>query len=690
MPGDASLPARPGVPPALPEEAWARLERALERFEDAWQRGSRPQLDDWLAAAQAERHALLRELVHEDLDYRLRAGEPARVEDYLRRYPELAADPDGALGLIADEFNLRRRREPDCSVEDYLRRFPQYREQLPARLQTAPGQGRAERGGAAEAAPPRPLTPDTPADLGGVKTGPPEGEVPRGGGDVARGPSPGRAPAAALAGAGPPGYELLEEIGRGGMGVVYKARQVKANRLVALKMLLSSRHASLEERVRFQIEAEAVARLQHPHIVQLHEVGEADGQPFLALELCSGGSLDQKFKAATPTAQEAAALVEALARAVHYAHGRGVLHRDLKPANVLLTADGTPKISDFGLAKRLDAEGDLSRPGQVVGTPSFMAPEQAEGRAREVGPATDVYALGALLYHALAGRPPFQGPWHEVLEQVRTQEPGPPSRFRPGLPRDLETVCLKCLHKEPGQRYATAADLADDLRRYRDGWPVRARPVGRLERGRKWAERNPAVAALLATVVLVLAAGAAASTLFALDARDQAQRARQNERQAWQNERQAKENEQRALRSEYASDMRLAQQRLLLGDVFVLPRLLDRHRPGAPEAEDRRGLDWRYLARFGQPGPQSFRSHPSVVYWLAYSPDGQFLATAGRETDRDGSVKVWDARSKQLLFRVPLSRPLWPVLNPNTVQPMRKSQPPDNLCLLGHKDSGRL
>jgi formylglycine-generating enzyme required for sulfatase activity len=321
-----------------------------------------------------------------------------------------------------------------------------------------------------------------------------------------------------------PGYEILGILGHGGMGVVYRARQLKANRLVALKMIRAVEHASPTERLRFQIETEAVARLQHPHIVQLYEVGEVRGQPFFSLELCDGGTLAEQLKKQRLTAREAAELIETLARAMHYAHLRGVVHRDLKPGNVLENADGTPKITDFGLAKRIDAEArDLSRSGAIMGTASYMAPEQAAGKVRDTGPAADVYALGVLLYECLTGRPPFEGPQHLVLVSVLNDEPLPPSRLAPKVPRDLETVCLKCLTKEPSRRYASAEALADDLQRFQAGEPVQARPVGRVERALKWARRRPALAALLGVTLLALVSLAVLSGSL-LVARNEAER----------------------------------------------------------------------------------------------------------------------------------------------------------------------
>jgi serine/threonine-protein kinase len=297
-----------------------------------------------------------------------------------------------------------------------------------------------------------------------------------------------------------PGYEVLEELGRGAMGVVYKARQVNLRRVVALKMILAGGHAGASDRARFRTEAEAIARLQHPNVVQVYEVGEHDGHPFFSLELCAGGSLEKKLGGAPLPPREAAGMAAVLARAMHHAHQRGVVHRDLKPGNVLLTADGTPKVTDFGLAKTLDGAGQ-TQSGATMGTPSYMAPEQASGQVHATGPAADVYALGALLYEMLTGRPPFRGPTPlQTIVQVVSSEPAPPRQLRPGCPRDLETVCLKCLEKAPGRRYGSAEALADDLERWQRGEPVLARPPGPWGRVARWAQPRPALAATLCAV----------------------------------------------------------------------------------------------------------------------------------------------------------------------------------------------
>jgi serine/threonine protein kinase len=448
-------------------------------------------------------------------------------------------------------------------------------------------------------------------------------------GVAASGPGPsGRPPASP----GPPGYEILCELGRGAMGVVYKARQVGLNRLVAIKMILNAEQVGLAARARFQAEAESVAALRHPNIVQIYEVGEYTGLPFFSLEFCPGGSLDRKLLDGPLTPAEAAELVEVLARAVHAAHQAGIIHRDLKPANVLLAdpsvgnalrgvpggsgtsgavgnalrgvpgADGTPrrafptdiapKISDFGLAKRLDAApgSEATRSGAIVGTPAYMAPEQVRGM--KLTTAVDVYALGAILYELLASRPPFRGESvMDTLQAVLNDEPIPPRVRRAGVPFDLETICLKCLSKDPSQRYGSAEALADDLARFRAGEPILARPVGAVERLRKWARRRPAVAALLAAVVLVGVLGAAGVWWKYREAEYEKSVAQERTREAEAAAQREREARQEATRAKAEAESRLALNYFAYGRLCAVAARLATAGDRQEVAEARREFD---------------------------------------------------------------------------------------------------
>jgi WD40 repeat protein len=467
-------------------------------------------------------------------------------------------------------------------------------------------------------------------------------------------------------GGGPPvgvaGYEVLGELGRGGTGVVYRARHLKLKRLVALKMIQPSALGG-EPVARFRTEAETVARLQHPHIVQIYETGEQDGRPYLALEYLDGGSLREKLDGRPQPAAEAARLVETLARAVHHAHTHGIVHRDLKPANVLLTRDGTPKLTDFGLAKVAAVTDSPTRSGDILGTPAYMAPEQTSDHPQQIGPPADVYALGAILYELLTGRTPFRTAHVlDLLLMVRFTEPLPPGRLQPDIPRDLETVCLKCLHKDPRQRYPTALALAEDLRRFVAGEPILARPTPAWEHAWKWARRNPSVAASLGLVLATALVGFLGVTWQWQRAEDRADAEAAAKREVETREQEVEVQKQLAQQAREVAEGNLYYSRIgsvLLhwqaGDAAEARRLLDL---GPPE---RRGWEWHYLRRLCHPERASWRGHPRWAFSVAYSPDGSRLVSAGGIPHRlsgspaatPGELKVWDAATGRLLRDLP-------------------------------------
>jgi WD40 repeat protein len=568
----------------------------------------------------------------DDQRARWEQGDRKTVADYLQQFPELAADPEGIVDLLYQEVLLRKARGEVPRLSDYLRRFPHYATRLGQQFDLHEF---LEAGGLAK-------TVETRLRIGQAPTG-----------RVGRVLEP-ELPAI-------PGYEMVRELGRGGMGVCYLARQVRLKRDVVVKMIRDGSLARPEQLARFRAEAEAIAHLKHPHIVQIYEVGEVASGPYLVLEWVEGGSLADQLAGKPQPAAWTARLVETLARASQHAHQRGIVHRDLKPANVLLTCEGTPKITDFGLAKRVASGPSATDSGFPLGTVNYMPPEQACPKTQEIGPAADVYALGAILYEMLSGRPPFLGGSHlETILKVVTEEPVPPRQLQPKVPRDLETICLKCLEKKPAQRYPSATALADDLARYLAGQPIQARPIRAWERGIKWARRQPALAAL---TVATLASAVIGFALIAWQwqaaeaARGLAEQAHQSEK----TQRQLAE----VARQEQADQRKRFQQ-------LSLNMMVDGGLQGCEQGEVARGLfqlvrglelagdnhqDWQRVIRINLADwtrslcpLKTCLSHRSQVLAAAISPDGRLAVTGCA----DKKALLWDLTAGE-----PVGKPLF-------------------------------
>lgn len=566
----------------------------------------------WIAQVAALDQTQRVDALQRDQIARWQSGERVPAEAYLQlleQCPDAKARADHGLDLVYGEFLLRRQDGEDPTLEEFCWRFPHFAEQLTLLVEL-------ERG---------------------LETPPsPDAETQE--------RHPQTLPKNAAASQWPtiPEYEILSELGRGGMGVVYKARHQPLNRVVALKMVLAGAHARPEQRERFLAEAAAVARLNHPNIVHVYEIGQYADAPYFTMEYVDGGSLADQLAGQAQPPRRAAQIIETLARAVHAAHQQRIIHRDLKPANILTTSSGDLKIADFGLAKLLEDEPGRTRTGDVLGSPSYMAPEQAAGKTKELGPATDTYALGAMLHELLTGRPPFQAQTPmDTLWQVLTVEPEPLRRRLPSIPRDLETVCLKCLEKEPSKRYASALELADELERFLAGEPIRARPIGAGERAWRWTKRRPAVAALLAVIVIASTVGLPAMTglwLTAVTARGNAEQARGKE---------AIER-QRAESSLYSSNIARAQLEWRANHLAPAEQVLAR----CPV--DQRGWEWHFLQQQCRTDLLTLRGHTGQAVCVSYSPDGRSIASAGggnvyyRNPGQKvvpGEIILWDAAS---------------------------------------------